>query len=244
MAMVFALAVVTSIALVLAIQPTRTTAASSCGLENDTDALKADIASLKKEIANIKGKLTNPVYRAGARTGNELSGIAPSKDSKPRPNAQVIPNAIEGNTQLKPLQFTGQTEEEMRAEKRRIWDEQGAEMMARTEEWLDNVYSERLEKYSEELQLTSNQYYSVRSAFDARKNQILIIYEQTLKDEIPADERVKWEDVDKRFQYEIAQILTPGQLQTYNEKGLGNFSGLGMSSWPGGRYGRRQKDTN
>jgi hypothetical protein len=115
--------------------------------------------------------------------------------------------------------------DEERRKQEEQWQRRREERWQETQDWLENVYNERLVLLTKELSLTSNQEVQVREAIDARKATVLEIYanwqlpENERRDNLPS-----WDEINKNFDNAMKQTLDQQQYRTYKQKRLDDFN--------------------
>lgn len=116
--------------------------------------------------------------------------------------------------------------EEERRKQEEEWQKRREERWQETQEWLVNVYNERLALLTKELSLTPNQEVGVRQALDARQESVLKIYGrwQLPEEERNAGNAPSWDDINKAFEDSMKQILDGLQFKAYKDKHLDDFN--------------------
>jgi len=109
------------------------------------------------------------------------------------------------------------------------WQRRREERQRETEEWLANVYKDRLALFTKELSLTPTQEVSIRDTLNVRREMILKMYsggrmseEERQRQGIPS-----MDDINNTFNASMQQILNQQQFNTYKEKNLDNFNNRG-----------------
>lgn len=207
------------------------------GSSGEVEALKTRIAMLEEQVEALKKKAAQKVYTASRDNGRPRATL---KKINPKPDAaggDVNPEVLDSFEDIAREQFEKILEEKERAEeaeREREREEWRENWKKEQEKQLDETYNARLEKMREELALTPSQVDGIRDLFAERREGIIQQRMQRWNRDLPDDERIKWEDIDKRFQEGVASILTQTQLEDYKKKRLGSFGGRG---WRG--RGRR-----
>lgn len=111
-------------------------------------------------------------------------------------------------------------EENDRRETERRRDQQRLERMQQRAEWLTEVYNRASDRLQSELALTPHQTDNVKILLDWRKEQMMLVYDET----IPNEQKPDWQAVNTNFDERIRTIINAQQYQIYKEKRLDNFN--------------------
>ncbi len=199
--------------------------AAGADVTDQIEALKLEVAELKHEIIILKQKPT-PIY-AASRTANPAMAT-PASGSKNAPDATLDPGKVVVDKDRLDRLVDERLEERKRleeADREKRREERAVENQERTVKRLTDTYADRLKKFTEALDLTEGQQEEVRAAFEDRKEQMLKFYGQRRnRNEIPENERMSWEDINKQFQATMETVLTEEQLKTYKEKNLDDLN--------------------
>jgi uncharacterized membrane protein YgcG len=216
-------------------------------------ALRDEIASVRRGISELK---TEPgkIYVASRPASAGGSGADDSENADSPENAPIKGAAKPADYAVMGKVDAGATEvvkeavrQVLAEEKQREEDARKKEQEARMAEFqdrmkarMDEETASRADALVKELNLTPAQEDRVKAALEERKNAMLAMFSQRGGGRggpggpPPDSDRNKWMEAEKKFQDEMANILTQDQLAIYKEKNLGGMGPVGGWGGPGG----------
>lgn len=155
-----------------------------------------------------------------------INKIATGELAASNPSSPVIKGNVPPATEATVRQVLQNIEEEKRRKEEEDRRRRQEERWQETQEWLTNVYNERLVLLTKELNLSANQEANVRAAIDARKDSVLKVYAhwRLPEEERQGNEPPSWDDINKAYDESMKQILEQQQYKTYKQKRLDDFN--------------------
>ena len=201
----------------------------------DLDALRARLARVEAQLRDgsggrSEGAVSDEDFEAllsrldaVERGVKSVSNASPGALEKSSPEIREI---LAREAEEKAREVYKDMKDEERRKQEEEWRQRREERWKETQEWLTNVYSERLALLTKELSLTPNQEAAVGEAIDARRESVLKIYarRQVPEDERPAGEVPSWDDINKAYETSMKQILNQEQHKKYKQKHLDDFN--------------------
>ncbi|TET35911.1 MAG: hypothetical protein E3J72_09740 [Planctomycetota bacterium] len=197
---------------------------------SEVDTLSADLSVYQRRVASLEERNANLArlnVKEPGKAGEELSKADAEKLANLSADEKALREAVDDV-----LKERRAAEERKRRENR---EEQRQQWASRTQEWLNETYTEHLKTLIKELDLTGTQEADIKVALDTRREGITKMYAQHGSD-VEEGERVNWEDINKKYQEQLENILTQEQMKVYKEKNLNRaFSRGGMGRGRGWR---------
>jgi hypothetical protein len=149
-----------------------------------------------------------------------LAGLAVGDPADPE-----VRDALARAAEEKARQVYQDMKDEEQRKREEEWRKRQEERWQETQDWLTNVYNERLALLTKELSLTPNQEACVRDALSARREEVLKIYAGwNNQDQGSEDTRPSWDNINQAFDTAMKQLLDQSQYKSYKDKHLDDFN--------------------
>ena len=198
--------------------------------QGEFEALDAQLRQMRNEIpagvdsAAIDRRLAELTARLQRLEQMVSAGRLPSGDNVPESTeggAEVAPRVVPpaGELAMAIEAVIAQREEEQRLKAEAERNAQIEEGLQRQRDWMGQIYTIAVDKMSTELGLNGAQVDSLRGLLDWRMEQLMVSRDQR----VPRDERPDWQTVNDEYARRMTSLLSPQQMQIYEEKKLGDF---------------------